>query len=307
MENCVEIKNISKKYQGFSLDNVSFNVPYGSVVGFIGENGAGKSTTIKAVLGLVKPNSGTITVLGENANNLSADVKEKIGVVFDGLCFPPFLNAVQLDKVLGGIYKTWNSKKFFSYLQKFDIPTNNAFFIGMINVIFSLFPACIFSSIIPKEMEENLKIRFTNYTLSAISRKSFVLTELAKNIIFTIIRLILSFSIYIVACLINPILHDALSVRVLIIFSAYIGFINWISLPLVMKFKNAEKGEVTTMLITLIPFVFFFRNRINITDTDMILELFTGKYLLLVLFGIDAAIYILIFGILMLMLREGAD
>lgn len=124
MENCIELKNVTRKYNKFALNNVSFTVPTGSVMGFIGENGAGKSTTIKALLGLIRPDSGSITVLGEDAQSLSPETKEKIGVVFDSLTFPKELNAKQLDKVLSGIYKQWDSDIFFAYLSHFELPTN---------------------------------------------------------------------------------------------------------------------------------------------------------------------------------------
>lgn len=124
MENCIELKNVTRKYSKFALKDVSFTVPTGTVMGFIGENGAGKSTTIKAILGLIRPDSGSITVLGEDAGKLSPETKEKIGVVFDSLTFPRELNAKQLDKVLGGIYKQWDSEKFFGYLTRFELPLN---------------------------------------------------------------------------------------------------------------------------------------------------------------------------------------
>lgn len=127
MENCIEIKGINKKYAQFELSNVSFTVPCGTVMGFIGENGAGKSTTIKAILGLMKPDSGEITVLGEDSQNLSKELKEKIGVVFDGLTFPNTLNAIQLDKVMTGIYRNWSSETFFKYLTRFELPTKKKF------------------------------------------------------------------------------------------------------------------------------------------------------------------------------------
>lgn len=127
MENCIEVKNISRKYPQFELKNVSLNVPCGSVVGFIGENGAGKSTTIKAILGLLKKGEGSITVLGENADELSPETKEKIGVVFDGLSFPENLTVKQLDKVMRGIYKTWNSEKFFGLMSRFSLPLDKKF------------------------------------------------------------------------------------------------------------------------------------------------------------------------------------
>lgn len=127
MENCIELKNVTRVYPNFSLQDISFSVPCGSVVGFIGENGAGKSTTIKAILGLLKKGEGEITVLGENASELSPETKEKIGVVFDGLVFPSNLNAKQLDRVLSGIYKTWESDTFFAYLKRFELPLDKKF------------------------------------------------------------------------------------------------------------------------------------------------------------------------------------
>lgn len=127
MENCIEVKGITKNYKQFSLKDVSFSVPCGSVVGFIGENGAGKSTSIKAILGLIKPDGGEITVLGENSQKLTAETKEKIGVVFDGLTVPENLTAKQLDKVMKGIYRTWNSEKFFGLIGKFELPLDKKF------------------------------------------------------------------------------------------------------------------------------------------------------------------------------------
>lgn len=127
MENCIEIKGIGKKYAQFTLDNVSFTVPCGTVMGFIGENGAGKSTTIKAILGLMKPDSGEITVLGEDSRQLSQEAKEKIGVVFDGLTFPNTLNAIQLDKIMANIYKSWSSETFFGYIRRFELPLKKKF------------------------------------------------------------------------------------------------------------------------------------------------------------------------------------
>lgn len=127
MENCIEIKNVTREYPKFKLNNISFSVPCGTIMGFIGENGAGKSTTIKAILGLLKKGEGEITVLGENADTLSPATKEKIGVVFDGLSFPENLNVRQLDRVMRGIYKTWNSEKFFEFMRKFELPTDKKF------------------------------------------------------------------------------------------------------------------------------------------------------------------------------------
>ena len=89
MMNAVTLQNVSKEYPSFLLDSVTFNVPMGSVVGLIGENGAGKSTTIRLILGMIQPDDGQITVLGKQG----ALDYEHIGVVFDENCFPATLSA----------------------------------------------------------------------------------------------------------------------------------------------------------------------------------------------------------------------
>ncbi len=127
MENCIEIKGLCKKYSQFELKDVNLTVPCGTVMGFIGENGAGKSTTIKAILGLLTPSAGTVTVLGEDSMKLSNETKSRIGVVFDGLAFPNQLNAMQLDKVMAGIYRNWSSETFFGYLNRFNLPLKKKF------------------------------------------------------------------------------------------------------------------------------------------------------------------------------------
>ncbi len=122
MENVIEINGLSKRYQKFALDNVTLNVPMGSVMGFIGANGAGKSTTIKAILGLYKRDGGEVKVFGEDSEKMANDTREKIGVVFDTMPFPKNLTVTMLDKVFSGIYKSWDSEKFFSYITRFELP-----------------------------------------------------------------------------------------------------------------------------------------------------------------------------------------
>ncbi len=122
MENVIEISGLCKRYQKFALDNVTLNVPMGSVMGFIGANGAGKSTTLKAILGLYKRDGGEVKVLGEDSEKMSNETREKIGVVFDTMPFPKNLTVTMLDKVFSGIYKTWDSEKFFAYITRFELP-----------------------------------------------------------------------------------------------------------------------------------------------------------------------------------------
>ena len=122
MENVIEIKSLFKKYEKFALEDINLVVPQGTVVGFIGANGAGKSTTIKAVLGLFKRDGGSVTVFGEDSEKMSNETREKIGVVFDTIPYPKNLTVVQLEKVLSGIYKSWESEKFFGYMNRFELP-----------------------------------------------------------------------------------------------------------------------------------------------------------------------------------------
>lgn len=124
VENAIEVKNLTKVYSGFRLDDVSFQVPTGSVVGFIGENGAGKSTTIKAILGLLPDREGEIQVLGHRIDNEKDDEnwKEQIGVVFDECNFPPELKIKMIANVMKNMYQTWDEQKFADYLMKFELP-----------------------------------------------------------------------------------------------------------------------------------------------------------------------------------------
>lgn len=116
----LELKNVSKQYKDFTLDNISFQVPQGSIVGLIGENGAGKSTAIHAILGLISKDSGTVTMLGKT--DIDAVCKENIGVVFDGNNYPVMLTPKQLGKVFENIYRSWNKGMYKELLNKFNLP-----------------------------------------------------------------------------------------------------------------------------------------------------------------------------------------
>ena len=122
MGSALEIHELTKKYEDFTLDHISFQVPSGSIVGLIGENGAGKTSTINAVLGLIKKDSGEIEILGENADNMSSPVKEEIGVVFDGSNFSEELTPVKLNKVLRDVYSSWDQALFRKLLEQMEVP-----------------------------------------------------------------------------------------------------------------------------------------------------------------------------------------
>ena len=126
-ENAIEIKNLTKKYDGFTLDNVSFNVPKGSIMGFIGQNGAGKTTTINSLLNILKWDSGEIKLLGKEMPEHEYEVKEHIAAIFDVLPFNDDLSAKQLTKIMGGIWKEWDNECFMNYLDRFQLPFKKKF------------------------------------------------------------------------------------------------------------------------------------------------------------------------------------
>ena len=122
-KNAIEISNLSKNYENFKLKDITFKVPEGSIVGIIGENGAGKTTIIiKSILNIIKKDSGDITIL-EN-EELNKNIKEQIGVVFGGSNFPEELNAKEINNSLKNIYKNWNEEKYYGLLYKLKIPLN---------------------------------------------------------------------------------------------------------------------------------------------------------------------------------------
>lgn len=126
MENVITVKNLTKQYEGFKLNNISFQIPKGSVVGFVGQNGAGKSTTIRAILGLMPVESGEIELMGHRMEpgDKETAFKEQIGVVFDECNFPGNLQIGYIRKIMQKIYHTWRDDKFQYYLKKFDLPDN---------------------------------------------------------------------------------------------------------------------------------------------------------------------------------------
>ncbi len=121
--NILEIKNLTKQYPGFLLDSISLSIPKGSIIGLIGENGAGKSTTIKTALDLVHKDSGTITFWGQELSS-SKQIKEDIGVVFDGINFYETLTPAKTGKVLAASYSQWDSRQYSDYLQRFQLPAD---------------------------------------------------------------------------------------------------------------------------------------------------------------------------------------
>ena len=121
MTNAFMVSGLTKTYQDFVLDHVSFTVPKGSIVGLIGENGAGKSTTINAALGLVQKEDGVVSIL--DREELDGDIKEQVGVVFDGSNYPEILSPRKLNRVMKNIYRTWDEQVYLGLLDRFSLPS----------------------------------------------------------------------------------------------------------------------------------------------------------------------------------------
>ena len=124
MNSTLILKNVNKKYEksNFAIKDISFSVPEGSIVGFIGENGAGKSTTMNCILNVIRRDSGTIEIFGREMTDEDIDIRENIGVVYDSNNFPEHLTAKQLADILGRIYSKWDDFCFEQFLRRFGLP-----------------------------------------------------------------------------------------------------------------------------------------------------------------------------------------
>lgn len=122
--NAIEIKNLSKYYDGFALRDLNLTLPSGCIMGLVGENGAGKSTTIRLILGLARPTEGEITVLGQK---MSAELRQDIGVVLDEPGLPACMNAFQIGKMMSGIFQNWDKAAYDAHVDRMGIPWNKPF------------------------------------------------------------------------------------------------------------------------------------------------------------------------------------
>ena len=126
MNKAIEIKNLVKRYDdNFQLGELNLDIPSGEIIGLIGENGAGKTTLIKSILDILRINKGEIKIFGKNIKSNETLIKEDIGVVLDNTFFPEVLNAKDIDSVMKSIYKSWDSKLYYTYLKEFNIPVTS--------------------------------------------------------------------------------------------------------------------------------------------------------------------------------------
>ena len=125
--NAIEIKNLTKEYPGFCLGPLEMTLPSGCILGLVGENGAGKSTTIKLILDMIDRDSGTVTVLGRDNRDGMHLTKEDIGVVLDEVGIPDCLDTRKVGKVMAGIYRNWDQSAYERYLKELSVPIGKPF------------------------------------------------------------------------------------------------------------------------------------------------------------------------------------
>lgn len=125
--NALEIKDLTKKYDSFTLDHLNLTLPSGCIMGLVGENGAGKSTTMKLLLNMIKKDEGSITILGRDHLENERLTKEELGVVLDDSGIPDCVNSKQVGQIMKYTFRNWNQTEYENLLKKFKIPDKKAF------------------------------------------------------------------------------------------------------------------------------------------------------------------------------------
>lgn len=124
MSNILEVKNLTKKYKGFTLDNISFKLERGYIMGFIGPNGSGKTTTIKLLMNLIKKDAGEIKFF-EDLDSIKCErqIKQRIGFVYDENYFYDELTLLEMKNIIAGFYSKWDDDAFIKYMKRFELPS----------------------------------------------------------------------------------------------------------------------------------------------------------------------------------------
>ncbi|WP_193064043.1 ABC transporter ATP-binding protein [Oceanobacillus oncorhynchi] len=124
MENVIELHDVSKSLKAFTIDHMDLQIKQGYVTGFIGANGAGKSTTMKLIMNLLQPDNGEVSVFGLDYANHEKEIKDRIGFVYDSNIFYESLNLKDISRIVAPAYKHWNQKQFKAYVNQFELPLN---------------------------------------------------------------------------------------------------------------------------------------------------------------------------------------
>ena len=125
--NALEIRNLTRHLGDFTLDRLNLTLPGGCILGLIGENGAGKSTTIRLILGMLRPDGGTVTILGRDNRDNLALTKQDIGVVLDEVGIPECMTPKQVGIVMADVFTRWDAKTYEGLLERFSLPENKKF------------------------------------------------------------------------------------------------------------------------------------------------------------------------------------
>ena len=121
-ENAIEVRGLTKRYRGFTLDSVTFDVPMGSIMGFVGQNGAGKTTTIRSILNIIKADEGEIKVFGLDHIKDEMEIKKRIAPVFDELPFHDVFKPGDISHIFAGLYENWDEQVFKGWLDRLELP-----------------------------------------------------------------------------------------------------------------------------------------------------------------------------------------
>lgn len=125
--NALEVKNLTKEYKDFKLDHISFELPQGCIMGLVGENGAGKSTTIKLIMDTIERNDGEILIFGKDNRSNFKITKEDIGIVLDETGFPDVVTSKDVNKIMKSVYRNWDEEIFSGYMRRFGLSDTKKF------------------------------------------------------------------------------------------------------------------------------------------------------------------------------------
>ena len=127
METVLRVDGLYKSYPGFSLENVTFSLNSGRIMGLIGKNGAGKSTTLKSILNMVHPQRGSVTMFQKDFYQSEKECKQRIGVVFGGIDFYPLKKLSTMTAVTRTFYENWDQEQYQLYIKRFSLDENKKF------------------------------------------------------------------------------------------------------------------------------------------------------------------------------------